>query len=60
LEKSRRASIASSAVASVVVGSWVMDISEGVWETGRITPSILGGGGRGEKAFVRGVVGERT
>lgn len=42
----------------MVVGSWPTDISEGVNEIGRFMPSSRGGGGRGEKAFVRGVVGE--
>lgn len=56
--KSSRASMASSAVASVVVGSWPTDISEGVNEIGRFMPSSRGGGGSGENAFVRGVVGE--
>ena len=51
--------MASSAVASVVVASWVTDISEGVIEMGRFMPSIRGGGGSGEKAFARGDEGER-
>lgn len=50
----------SSGEASVVVGSWPIDISEGVMDTGRFHRSSLGGGGSGAKAFVRGVVGERT
>lgn len=29
-------------------------------EIGRFIPSSRGGGGSGEKAFVRGVVGDRT
>lgn len=37
-----------------------MDISEGVIEMGRCMPSSRGGGGSGENAFVRGVVGDRT
>jgi hypothetical protein len=52
--------MASSAVASVVVGSWPIDISDGVMEVGRSMPSIRGGGGSGEKAFVRGVIEDKT
>jgi len=52
--------MASSAVASVVVGSCPTDISDGVMDVGRFMPSSRGGGGSGEKALVRGVVGDST
>lgn len=50
----------SSAEASVVVGSWLMDISDGVSEFGRLMRLSRGGGGSGAKEFVRGVIGDRT
>lgn len=44
----------------MVVGSWPIDISDGVIEMGRFIRSSRGGGGSGANAFVRGVIGDRT